>query len=203
MGASLSRGPGLLRGWLLTYLSTQVPALIVRARSDWSVDAFALPDVQTFNTYDLPEAGQFPAIGAYFQNEVHFERRDYSDRMEEEYWVRHQGNVAVWVQTPYTDADGHLPQAARQECLRLRDDLTELTKQALLLTPSINQPDDCWLEETAIAVNKLEPFQAKSNSPVWLAGAIIPVVYNMRSELVRAAAGSANTIHTTVAELTT
>jgi hypothetical protein len=172
-----------------------VPPLITQARIDWGKDAFSLPNIQDYDVYDLPMTNLYPAIGFYLQNDVNFDHRDFSDRMEEEYWRKYQGTVTVWVQTPYTDADGHLPANARDEAIRLRDDLVELVGQALLLTPSLGHPDEAWLEESSIAVNRFDPMRAKENSPAWLCGANIPVVYNVKSHLVRAAMGAANTIH--------
>lgn len=203
MGATLSRGAAQLRGWLATYLQATLPAMVTQAVGDWSLQPWQLPAPVVYDTYDLPIIGtnQYPAIGADFPNEGDYERSDWTDRAEQVYWANYSGSVYVWVATA-RDGEDHLETPHRESCLRQRDDMTELVKQALLLHPDLGQGQDtCWLDESTVTVNKMDPFRAGENRPDFVAGSLIPVVYRVKSELSLPVLGAANDIELTLRKL--
>lgn len=204
MGATLFRGATQLRGWLLGYLQTNMPLITTQARADWGLNAYQLPIPQSYDVYDLPmtQPNRYPAIGADFPTETNHVRTDFTDRAEPEYWSNQTGSVYVWVSTPRTADDLLEGPDTRATCMRVRDDVTELVRQLLLGTPSLGQgPDTCWLEETALNVNKMEPMRAGENRADWLSGSLISVVYRVKSELSFPILGHANTIDFTAQKL--
>ena len=196
MGATLFRGPTQLRAWLAAYLQATIPAMVAQARTDWGLNQYQLPVPVAYDTYDLPRTdfNGYPIIGADFANETNNVRTDFTDRAEPEYWVNQSGSVYIWSATPRT-ADDLLENPPRDTCMRVRDDITELVKQALLVRPSLGQgPDTCWLEETAVNVNRMDPMIAGQGRADWIAGSLISVVYRVKSELCIEPLGTADTI---------
>lgn len=195
MGATLSRGATTLRGWISSYLQATMPTLVAKARVDWSLEDWQLPLPLKYDMYDMDTVGanMYPAIGADFANETNNVRTDFTEAAEPEYWRNYSGNVYVWTATPREPANPlavpeptpeRLEEPYRETCMRVRDDLAELVRQALLVKPSLGQgPDTCWLEESAVNTTKQTAVRADRNRPDWIAGAIISVVYRMKSEL--------------------
>lgn len=203
MGAALSRGASQLRGWLQAYLQATIPPMVAQAVGDWGLESWQLPVPKVYDTYDLPMVGkdQYPAIGADFPNEGDYERSDWTDRAEQVYWANYSGSVYVWSATA-RNAEDQLEAPGRESCMRIRDDMTELVKQALLLHPDLGQGQDtCWLDESSVTVNKMDPFRAAENRPDFVAGSLIPVIYRVRSELSLPVLGAADDIELTLRKL--
>lgn len=204
MGATLFRGATTIRGWMLEYLQATMPVLIQKAHVDWGIQPWQLPLPKVYNTYDPNATGlnQYPVVGAVFNNHTRHIRDDFTAAAEPEYWSNVGGSVFISVATPRNPDGDRLENPPYDSTVRVRDDMCELLRQAILVSPSLGQgPDTCWLEETLVNVNKHDPMKMGKDRPDYVANGVISVEYRVRNELWIPPFGTADTINMTIQKL--
>ena len=146
----LFRGATAVRSAVITYLSNTVPAMVAKARTDWTLTAAQLPVPVGYDAYEPYALDQWPLVGVNVVQSGDFIRLDYDDAMSQRYLSKYTVRVFTWVRTPY-GADGNPMQPEYSESIRLRDDLAAVIRACLVKSGSLGQPNAILFDESSLS----------------------------------------------------
>lgn len=157
----LMRGGTRIREAIAAHLADTLPDLLERAREEWELEVWELPDVEDYQQYDRNELNVWPAIGINVSSARNFGRVDYEEDTSQVYLTRYSVDMYTWVRTPM-DADGNYPAPTYDNTVKLRDDFGVVVRNVLLRTPSLGTDTMQFAEETLVEEYG-EVIQSKGN----------------------------------------
>jgi hypothetical protein len=173
----LMRGNTPLRGYIASFLSTEMPELLKVARDQWNLNEETLPNPKKYDSTDPMSANVYPVVGSYVTRTSDWTRTNISAAAEQEYSATYHVEMFIWAQTPILK-NGEWVTPIYDEALRCRDDLMAVMRSCLLRTPSLRSNGYCRLDEGTLTETYLPGIKGASNAS-WLAGATISVDMNV------------------------
>lgn len=179
------QGPTAIRNDFVEYLKLAIPAAISYAHDQWGDDVF-LAEPQQYLPYEPAGISHRtgPILGIGIPSTQASEHVDFSDAMETETLTRYSARIYLWCYTP-EDIDEIVPENARHETLRLRDDMSTLIRSALFTEPGINDPDRYSIHTDTIREEFSDGTQVPNSSGRYIAAVAISFALDVEERLFR------------------
>lgn len=137
------QGPTGVRDEITEYLKVALPAAISFAKAEWTdAEEVFLPEPQQYLPYEPLSISHRtgPLLGVGVVNTQSSDAVDFSGALELEVLTRYSIRLYLWCYTPETE-NNLVPDNARQETIRVRDDLSTLLRSTLYAQPGMGNPD--------------------------------------------------------------
>lgn len=137
------QGPTGVRDEIVEYLKVAFPAAISYAKLEWTdASEVFLPEPQQYLPYEPLDISHRtgPILGVGVVNTQSSDVVDFSGSVELEVMTRYSIRLYLWCYTPETE-NNLVADNARQETLRVRDDLSTLLRSTLYAQPGMGNPD--------------------------------------------------------------
>lgn len=179
------QGPTAIRHDLLEYLKVSIPTAISYAHQEWG-DRVFLAEPQQYLDYEPLGISHRtgPILGVGIPGTQASQHVDYSDAMETETITRYSVRLYLWCYTP-EDIDERVPDSARHEALRLRDDMSTLIRSALFTEPGLNDPDRYSVHTDTIREEFSDGTQVPNASGRYIAAVAISFSLDVEERLFR------------------
>lgn len=192
----MMRGLTEVRAMVSAFLEAQVPLLIDVLRVQRGIEDWELPYPVRYNAYEinLVANDEYPCIGLQFVNDRTNARVDYTDSMQQEYWMTCQTQLFCVVRTPLDDNE-QFPLEHKEAALQLRDDMTTVLKSLILQVPHFGYPNDLRMNaEESFSTDYLEPQLARPQSGRSLVASVINFELQVRQFTYELEYGTASTV---------
>lgn len=129
MTISLMHGPHYAKGYVTSYLQSDMPGRLVEYRNGWSVDDITLPDPVKYLSHEPIALDDWPTVITVVVSTNGFERIGW-DGKDPIYRVGYSMRTYVWVRTE-----------GNQDVTTMRDRLTTVVRSSLMDHPTMNAID--------------------------------------------------------------
>lgn len=179
------QGPTAIRHDLVEYMKIAIPTAISYAEREWAPGVF-LAEPQQYLPYEPLGISHRtgPILGIGIPSTQASEHVDFSDAMETETLTRYSARIYLWCYTP-EDIDEIVPDNARHETLRLRDDMSTLIRSALFTEPGLNDPDRYQVHVDTIREEFSDGTQVPNSSGRYIAAVAISFALDVEERLFR------------------
>lgn len=137
------QGPTGVRTQILEYMKVAIPKAISYAKEEWEPEnATFLPEPQQYLPYEPLKISHRtgPLFGVGVVNTQSSDVVDFSGSVELEVLTRYSVRLYLWCYTPETE-NNLVPDNAREETIRVRDNLSTLLRSTLYSQPGLSNPD--------------------------------------------------------------
>lgn len=179
------QGPTAIRHDLVEYMKQAIPTAISYAEREWG-DGVFLAEPQEYLPYEPLGISHRtgPVLGIGIPNTQASEHVDFSAAMETETMTRYSARIYLWCYTPETVSQ-EVPDEARHEALRLRDDMSTLIRSALFTEPGLNDPDRYSVHVDTIREEFSDGTQVPNSSGRYIAAVAISFSMDVEERLFR------------------
>lgn len=169
----LMRGATVVRRGVIAYLMDAIPKQFAHATSQWGLSDSELLEKPT--TYSLYEVDGFshnsgPLVAVDVGRASGMTQVDYGPSGAEQYRITYAVRVVVWLFTPKTE-DEKVPDEARVQTVRARDDLGAVVRSALLASLSLGQNEVFQLQVSSLTEDYHDLMPVPNNSGRMVTGA--------------------------------
>ena len=126
--AELMYGPQFAKKFVTDYLKTDIPNRLIMYRNGWNLDDIALPNPESYLTYEPLALDSWPTIITVVLSTKTFDRRGFANGLDPLYRVIYGMRTYVWVRTE-----------GSEQTTEMRDRLTTVVRSALLDYPCLQR----------------------------------------------------------------
>jgi hypothetical protein len=186
-------GPSSLRREIVLYFQQAIPRAITYAKAQWPGDPF-LAAPQVWSEYE-PNAISHrtgPLFGVGIQSSNGSKHTDFSPAMENELLTTYGVRLYLWCLTPETDSE-LVPDDAREETLRMRDDMSTLIRSVLWENPGLHLPDRLSVDLRTIREDFSDAAPTPNSSGRYIAAVVVSFSLEVEESLFRPVLGFVST----------
>lgn len=171
--AEFVQGPTAVRKDILEYLKVQFPKVVEDANSQWDSDA-PLVAPRKWSLYEPLGISHRtgPLLGIGVSNSPSRRPVDFSGALELEMLTRYNVRLYLWCYTPEYTTE-LVPDDAREQALRLRDDLSTLLRAMLISYPGMHKPGTYQIQTGTITEDYSDATQTGNNSGRYIAAVVV------------------------------
>lgn len=183
------QGPTAVRVEILEYMKVAIPLAIQSAQAEWGDDHF-LPAPQSWSLYEPKDISHRtgPLFGIGISNSSGSKAVDFTGVLELEVMTRYSVRLYLWCYTPEA-ADGLVPDDARMEALRVRDDLSTLMRSTLYSQPGLSNPEVYSVQLSTIREDFSDSVNVRNASGRHLAAVVLSFDVDVEERLHQPAIG--------------
>lgn len=126
--AELMYGPQFAKKFVTDYLRNDIPNRLIMYRNGWNLDDIALPNPESYLTYEPLALDTWPTIITVVLSTKTFDRRGFANGLDPLYRVIYGMRTYVWVRTE-----------GSEQTTEMRDRLTTVIRSALLDYPCLQR----------------------------------------------------------------
>lgn len=187
--AQFVQGPTGVRDAIVEYMKVAIPEAIENAKLEWAEETF-LPVPQAYYPYEPMSISHRtgPILGVGIAGALPSRPVDFSLAMELEVITRYSVRLYLWCYTPEVE-DGLVPDDARHETLRVRDDMSTLIRSMLYTYPGMDNPDTYSIHINTIREDFSDSTPVPNASGRYIAAVVISFDVDVEERLHQAVLG--------------